>query len=67
VIVLNGERTEVAAGETVLTVLARLGLSGETRGVAIAVDGEVVPRGAWETFALGEDAHVEVLGAMQGG
>ena len=66
-IVLNGERTEVAAGETVSAVLARLGLSAETRGVAVAVDGEVVPRGALGTFALAEDARVEVLTAMQGG
>ncbi|MFI4985412.1 MAG: sulfur carrier protein ThiS [Solirubrobacterales bacterium] len=66
-IVLNGERTEVAAGETVIAVLARLGLSGDTRGVAVAVDGEVVPRGAWGTFALVKDARVEVLSAMQGG
>ena len=66
-IVLNGERTEVAAGATVTAMLARLGLSADTRGVAVAVDGEVVPRGAWETFALAEDARVEVLSAMQGG
>jgi sulfur carrier protein len=66
-IVLNGEHTEVAAGATVTAVLARLGLNADTRGVAVAVDGEVVPRGAWETFALAEDARVEVLSAMQGG
>jgi sulfur carrier protein len=66
-IVLNGERTEVAAGATVTAMLARLGLGADTRGVAVAVDGEVVPRGAWETFALAEDARVEVLSAMQGG
>lgn len=66
-IVLNGERTEVAAGATVTTVLTRLGLSADARGVAVAVDGEVVPRGAWETFALAEHARVEVLSAMQGG
>jgi sulfur carrier protein len=66
-IVLNGERTEMAAGETVTAVLARLGLSADSRGVAVAVDGEVVPRGAWGTFALAEDARVEVLSAMQGG
>jgi sulfur carrier protein len=35
--------------------------------VAVAVDGAVVPRGGWETFALPEDARVEVLTAMQGG
>jgi sulfur carrier protein len=67
VIVLNGERTEVAAGDTVLAALARLGLNCEARGVAVAVDGEVVPRGAWDTFMLAEDARVEVLSAMQGG
>jgi sulfur carrier protein len=66
-IVLNGERTEVSAGVTVTAVLARLGLSADTRGVAVAVDGEVVPRGAWGTFTLAEDARVEVLSAMQGG
>lgn len=66
-IVLNGERTEVGAGETVIAVLAHLGLSGDARGVAVAVDGEVVPRGAWDTFALTPGARVEVLSAMQGG
>ena len=39
----------------------------DARGVAVAVDGEVVPRAIWETFALGADARVEVLTAMQGG
>jgi sulfur carrier protein len=67
VIVLNGERTEMASGETVIAVLARVGLSADARGVAVAVDGEVVPRGAWETFVLAQDARVEVLSAMQGG
>jgi sulfur carrier protein len=67
VIVLNGERSDVAAGETVAAVLARLGLELEARGVAVAVDGEVVPRAAWSSFALAEDARVEVLRAMQGG
>jgi sulfur carrier protein len=67
VIVLNGERAEIEAGETVAAVLAGLGLSERARGVAVAVDGEVVPRAHWETFALAESARVEVLTAMQGG
>jgi sulfur carrier protein len=33
----------------------------------VAVDGEVVPRAAWESFTVGDDARVEVLTAMQGG
>jgi sulfur carrier protein len=67
VIVLNGERSKLTAGTTVADALAALGLTREARGVAVAVDGEVVPRTTWESFALGEDARVEVLTAMQGG
>ena len=66
-IVLNGESFEVQRGETVVAVLERLGVSAKARGVAVAVDGEVVPRACWEVFALAEDARVEVLTAMQGG
>jgi sulfur carrier protein len=67
VILLNGQSSDVPPGETVASVLTRLGLSPSARGVAVAVDGEVVPRAGWETFALEEDARVEVLTAMQGG
>ncbi len=65
--IVNGQRSDMPAGETVLAVLGRLGLSPDARGVAVAVDGEVVPRADWETFALAQDARVEVLTAMQGG
>jgi sulfur carrier protein len=67
VIVLNGEQADVPAGETVAAVLLRLDLLPEARGVAVAVDGEVVPRAQWDSFALAERARVEVLTAMQGG
>jgi sulfur carrier protein len=67
VILLNGQHSDVSAGETVLAALGRLGLEADARGVAVAVDGEVVPRARWESFPLGEGASVEVLTAMQGG
>ncbi len=66
-IVVNGQRFELRLGETVTDVLARMGIAEGARGVAVAVDGEVVPRAAWSSHALGEDARVEVLTAMQGG
>jgi len=43
-ITLNGQHAELRAGETLAVVLARLGVSPEARGVAVAVDDEVVPR-----------------------
>jgi sulfur carrier protein len=66
-IVLNGERCESSDGETVAAALARLGVAPDARGVAVAVDGEVVPRREWPEFALADGACVEVLTAMQGG
>ncbi len=66
-IILNGEPADVGAGETVAAALRHLGLEIPARGVAVAVDGEVVPRAAWESFALAEESRVEVLTAMQGG
>ncbi len=65
-IVINGNPHD-GAGQTVAAVLRRLELPADARGVAVAVDGEVVPRAGWETFAIPEGAHVEVLTAMQGG
>jgi sulfur carrier protein len=67
VIVLNGQASDVRAGETIADVLARLSLQVDARGVAVAVDGEVIPRASWTSYALPEDARVEVLTAMQGG
>jgi len=66
-IFLNGNPREEGAGETVAAILSLLDLGGDARGVAVAVDGEVVPRAGWATFAVPEGARVEVLTAMQGG
>lgn len=49
------------------SVLAGLDVPADARGVAVAVDAEVVPRGAWAAEELREGAHVEVLHAVQGG
>jgi sulfur carrier protein len=67
VIFVNGREQELAAGKSVVAVLEILGLSADARGIAVAVDGEVVPRAGWETFAIPDTARVEVLTAMQGG
>ena len=65
---VNGEpRTDVRPGASVADVLDALGVEAPRRGMAIAVDGEVVPRGEWERVTLGGDARVEVVNAIQGG
>jgi sulfur carrier protein len=64
-VIVNGKPTELAPGATVDTVLVALELPD--RGVAVAVDAEVVPRGQWREHELSEGARVEVLRAIQGG
>ncbi len=66
-IVVNGEARELPGGTTVRGLLDALDVPGGAKGVAIAVDAEVVPRGEWDTTELGEGARVEVLRAIQGG
>ncbi len=66
-IFVNGEGSELAPGTTVRALLDALAVPGGSRGVAVAVDAEVVPRGEWETTTLDDGARVEVLRAIQGG
>jgi len=65
-VVLNGEPRELPAGATVAHAVDATGTSSRS-GVAVAVEGEVVPRGSWDTERLEEGQHVEVLRAVQGG
>ena len=44
-----------------------VGVNGETRGVAVAVDGEVVRRADWATTPLADRQAIEVVRAVQGG
>ncbi len=64
-VLVNGKPTELEAGATVAAVLESLELPD--RGVAVAVDAEVVPPGEWPEHELNEGARVEVLRAIQGG
>jgi len=65
-VILNGEPTLLADDATVATVVAGLDVP-EGRGVAVAVDAEVIPRGEWAAHKLTGGAKVEVLRAIQGG
>jgi sulfur carrier protein len=66
-LIVNGEPAEVEPGQTVAGVLAGLGHPPGGPGIAVALNGEVVPRSAWATTTLGDQDHLEVLGASQGG
>jgi thiazole synthase len=64
---LNGEVVELADAATLAEAARAAGAPESTRGVAVALDGEVVPRSEWESTPLIDGAAVEVLAAIQGG
>ncbi len=64
-VTVNGERRELAEGTTVAALVAGLAAGG--RGVAVAVNSEVVVRSRWDGTRLQSGDLVEVLGAAQGG
>jgi sulfur carrier protein len=64
-IVLNGSPRD--GTQSLGRLLEELGLGPDARGVAVAVDGEVVPRSQWGRLTLGEGSRVEVVDAIQGG
>ena len=66
-VTLNGERRSLAEPASVTDAVALSGAQPDGRGLAVAVDGEVVPRGEWDGFELRDGQRIEVLKAVQGG
>lgn len=58
---VNGESRDVEEGTTLQSLVPAV------RGVAVALNGAVVPAGAWESTPLSENDAVEVVTAHQGG
>jgi sulfur carrier protein len=64
-LIVNGNQHEVAGALDIARLVAEL--TPAVRGVAVAVNGEVVPRSGWADRALRDGDRVEVLTAAQGG
>jgi sulfur carrier protein len=64
VIRVNGDSEEFL-DETVQDLLHRRGI--EPRGIAVALDGEVVRRGAWGETKVHDGTQVEIVTAAAGG
>jgi sulfur carrier protein len=64
VIRVNGEDQTFVA-ESVDQLLRRLSI--EPRGVAVALDGEVVRRSEWSVTLITDDSAIEIVTAVAGG
>jgi sulfur carrier protein len=66
-VTVNGLPRRLPHGATVGSIVAELTGYPGGRGVAVAVGGEVVPRGAWSSTSVPDGAEIEVVNAVQGG
>jgi sulfur carrier protein len=64
-VTVNGENRDLPPGVTLADVVSQL--TESPKGVAVALNGEVVPRGAWPATGLAERDEVEIVTAVQGG
>ncbi|MCG5212339.1 sulfur carrier protein ThiS [Streptosporangium sp. KLBMP 9127] len=64
-VTINGAPHDLPDGATVSQAVQTL--TTAATGIAVAVNEEVVARGAWTSTALAESDRVEVLTAVQGG
>lgn len=66
-LIVNGRSRRVPEAVSLEEVLTSLGHDGAARGVAVALNGEVVTRAEWSSIRVAERDRIEVLGAVQGG
>ena len=68
-ILVNGEKRAVPEHSSVAEVISDLleRTDPKVRGVAVALNEEVVPRSAWGSTRLRDDDRLEVLNAIGGG
>jgi sulfur carrier protein len=64
---VNGERVELPEGARIVDAVAASGADPQQRGLAVALDGEVVPRAEWDRTPVRAGQVVEVVRAVQGG
>ena len=64
-VVVNGSSQDYADAASVADVVATL--AQKPRGIAVAVNGSVVPRSEWAAHQLNDGDSVEVLTAVGGG
>ena len=64
---LNGKLIETEENTLVHVLREYASITDESRGVAVAVDGSVIPRSRWGQTELDEGAMVELVLAVQGG
>jgi sulfur carrier protein len=67
VVSVNGDAMTVPDGSTISDVVDRLLEGAEPKGIAVAVDRDVVPRSEWPTTPVRPGVPIEIVTAAAGG
>ena len=66
-VMVNGTEVELDAGARVVDAIATVKKDESMRGIAVAVNGTVIPRSSWGVTRLDDADRVEILTAVAGG
>jgi sulfur carrier protein len=66
-VTVNGAERTLTGGLTLADLVAEVAGADRSRGVAVARNGEVVPRSGWSSTGLAEGDRIELVAAAQGG
>lgn len=64
---VNGDVKEYPSVETLVSLMDELGIDRDKGGVAVALNGSVVPKTEWSETNLSDGDDVEIIHAVQGG
>ncbi len=66
-LIVNGDPMMVPSGSTIADVVVRLLGATDAKGIAVAVERDVVPRSAWVTTPARAGSRIEIVTAAAGG
>jgi thiamine biosynthesis protein ThiS len=66
-VTLNGEHHDLPDSATVSEAIGALGKDPNSKGIAVALNGEVVARSRWNDVVVAAGDRLEVLNAIGGG
>lgn len=65
-VVVNNDELQVAANTSIHQMLQQVNIPS-LKGLAVAVNNQVIPKKEWDTYALHEKDQVTLIRATQGG
>jgi sulfur carrier protein len=67
IVTVNGDQLRVETGTTIADVVALVIEGAEPKGIAVAVDRNVIPRSEWATTRVYAESPIEIVTAAAGG